>query len=247
MQGNPERVSTHMPKKPDEICFAIEAAAMRAGGEPVLWGPKDGPLPASGGSGGSVYLLRRGLGYLIYRASPVMEMMLALLRPGECFACDQAMPAVPDAVEARVICPSEFLRIEGSRWAAERAANPGLPLLLLDLAARRQREIIRRLSDCMNVPVSARLPRLLLDFCVCLNGRAGGAVTLPLTQAALASITGCTRVTLHRGVIALTRRGLVRVRRGMVEVPDPAALAHYAGPGFEAGAPEAALPMHASA
>jgi CRP/FNR family transcriptional regulator, cyclic AMP receptor protein len=245
MQENPAVVSAHMQKSREEICFAIEAAALRAGGESMLWEPKAGPLPERSGSGGSVYLLRRGLGYLLYRASPAMEMMLALVRPGECFRCDQALPAGPDAVEARVICASEFLRLESNRWSAECAANPGLSLLLLELAARRQREIVQRMGDCMTVPIGERLPRLLWDFCVCLNGRTGEAVTLPLTQSALARIAGCTRVTLHRGVNALTRRGLVRVRRGRVEVPDPAALARYAGSGLERRAPEAALPMHA--
>lgn len=236
-------VSAHTSRKPGEICFAIEAAALRAGGESFRWDPKDGALPRQGG--GSVYVLRSGLGYLLHRASPAMEIMLALVRPGEFIVCDQALPAVRDTVKARVMCPSEFLRLESKRWSDECAANPGLSLLLLDQAARRQQEVIQRMGDCMSVPICERLPRLLWDFCVALNGPLSQTVTLPLTQSALASIAGCTRVTLHRGVNALTRRGLVRVRRGKVEVPDPAALARYAGTGLARAAPESALPMQA--
>lgn len=228
MQENPQVNSVPILDAIETASSAIEEAAWRAGGELVRWEPKDGPLLSRCEQGEWVLVLRQGLAYLCFRASPTMDLMLSLVRPGECLGEDRALLGGAADVEARVVTPSELVRVRRSRWVREIAGNPALAVPLLELAARRQREILRRVSACLTASIEERLPQLLHDLCEPLNG-GNGPVTLPLTQEGLARIAGCRRATAHRGLSALARHGLLRLRRGAVEVPSVDALGRFAG------------------
>ncbi len=224
-------------------CFfardALGDALTRAGAQLIYWPPKAGPLLRRGFPPRYVYFLQRGAGFVTYRATPTMEMMLSVLQPGEWIGPEQAFGGDLLQLETRVLVTSELLRFERDRWLQACSADPSLALSVLAQAVRRQQEIMQRLSACLTEPIEDRLPRMLWDLCEPLSrSDAASAVNLPLTQETLARMAGCTRVTLHRGLTAMTRLGLLRLRRGVVEVPAPALLGRYAG-GFR---PPARLP-----
>lgn len=206
-------------------------ALIRKGAQLVYWPPKAGPLLRRSEPSRYVYRMQRGAGFVTYRATPSMEMMLSVIRPGDWIGLDQAVTQGPLPVEARVLVTSELLRVERTRWLEACAANPALSLTALAQAVERQQEILQRLAACLTEPIEDRLPRMLWDLCEPLNRPPSGpdGVRIPLTQDALARMAGCTRVTLHRGLSAMTKLGLLRLKRGSVEVPAPDLLARYAG------------------
>ena len=199
------------------------------GAQLTYWPPKAGPLLRRGLPVRHAYLLQRGAGYVTCRATPSMDIMLSVLRPGDWIGPEQILAGETPLLETRLLVTSELLRVERQQWLDSANARPGFALSVLAQAVRRQREITDRLTACLIEPIEDRLPRMLADLCEPLGLQSSSApVQLPLTQEHLARMAGCTRATLHRGLIALARIGLLRLHRGIVEVPDPALLGRYA-------------------
>jgi CRP-like cAMP-binding protein len=209
-----------------------ENTLVQIGAQLMYWPAKAGPLLRRGETSRYVYLLRRGAGFVTYRATPAAEVMVGVLRPGDWIGQDQALSLEPLSVEARVIVTSELLRVEKHRWLDACSADTELSLGLLAQSTGRQQEIMRRMSSCLVDPIEERLPRMLWDLCEPLwhqNGAGAAGVQIPLTQDTLSRMAGCTRVTLHRGLNAMTRLGLLRLKRGAIEVPVPEQLARFSG------------------
>jgi CRP/FNR family transcriptional regulator, cyclic AMP receptor protein len=206
-------------------------ALIRKGAQLTYWPPKAGPVLRRGERSRFVYLMLAGAGFVSYRATPSMEVMLTVIRPGDWVGLDQAMSQEPLPLEARLLVTSELLRVEREKWLDICSADSSLSLNLLSRTVSRQQEILQRLSACLTEPIEDRLPRMLWDLCEPLSHSPRGAdgVRIPLTQDSLARMAGCTRVTLSRGLSSLSRLGLLHLKRGLVEVPAPDLLARYAG------------------
>jgi CRP-like cAMP-binding protein len=89
---------------------------------------------------------------------------------------------------------------------------------------------VKRLSDhlleALFLPTDRRVVRRLLDLCEQYGPGPDRPVVIPLTQTDIAELAGATRPSTNRVLRALETEGLLRLRRGQVEVVDRAGLHH---------------------
>src|SRR4051794_38315462 len=112
--------------------------------------------------------------------------------------------------------PGPALRLDVAPLAAAVGASPALVRLLLWYVEAFLAEVmLATLCHAMH-RAEARLARWLL----LLQERGDGAPTLPLTQELLATMLGLQRTTVTEVAGALQRAGLIRYRRGVVEIVD---------------------------
>ena len=83
---------------------------------------------------------------------------------------------------------------------------------------------MKRLSDhlleALFLPTDRRVIRRLLDLCEQYEAGPDRPVVIPLTQTDIAELAGATRPSTNRVLRTLETDGLLRLRRGQVEVVD---------------------------
>ena len=96
---------------------------------------------------------------------------------------------------------------------------------LLRALSQRVRRTDALLADFSFVGLPARLARRLLDLCESQRSdTSGGVVTVTITQAELATMLGVSRESVNKELRQLAKDGLLRPRRGAVEVLELPAL-----------------------
>jgi CRP-like cAMP-binding protein len=110
-------------------------------------------------------------------------------------------------------------RVERARFNGVFEARPGVRRLCLRYAGALVAQVLQSVACNAYHPVEARLARWLLTF----QDRTGGGA-LPLTHEILAEMLAVQRSTLTPAAQALQEAGLIRYRRGVVEVLDRAGL-----------------------
>jgi hypothetical protein len=119
--------------------------------------------------------------------------------------------------EASALMPSEVVAVPRQvfdKFVADRpACQAGLVSLLWE---RLQEE--RELRALMQLPSSERM----LGAVLLLHRRIGGPI--PMTRAEIAELTGLARETSIRTLSPYEKKGLIRTRRGVIEVLRPAEL-----------------------
>ena len=123
-----------------------------------------------------------------------------------------------DAVTTRTLTIDAFERLRRESPAAER--------LLVEALVAEVRRLSAQVRDAYYLTVPERTVVRLCELAELYAGeRAEGEVTLAFTQGELAQLVGTARPTLNKVLKGLEDRGLVRLQRAQVVVPDPAALA----------------------
>ena len=155
----------------------------------------------------------------------------AVLGPGEAFG-EMAMilraarrTSTVVALEAAVTLSLGFAEMERIR-----RAHPTVERLLVELLAERVRRLSDHLVEALHVPADQRVVRRLSE----LGDRygtavGGGPAVVPLTQTEIGELAGASRPTTNRVLRRLADEGVVELRRGVVVVLDPAALARRGG------------------
>lgn len=161
---------------------------------------------------------------------------LAVLGPGTTFgevALVSASPLRSAAVVA--LDPGETLTLHRRDFEQLRRSHPGVDDVLLDLLAGQVRRLTELLIQALFLPAEQRVLRRLLDLTGTLDGAltvlpadgpATGAAGIPVavTQDALATMAGTSRVTTNQVLQRLRQRGTVTLGRGRITVHDLPAL-----------------------
>ena len=121
-----------------------------------------------------------------------------------------------DVVQA----PGRASRLEVVQLEAALAAAPGLRRLCLCFVQALFGQIVQAVACNALHPAEARLCRWLLMF----QDRRGGGTTLNLTQDYLAEMLGVQRTTVSLIAGKVQQAGLIRYRRGVIEILDRAGL-----------------------
>jgi CRP-like cAMP-binding protein len=116
--------------------------------------------------------------------------------------------------------PTTTLSLGFSEFARLCEAHPGIQTQLATLLAARVKRLSDHLLEALFLPTDRRVVRRLLDLCEQYEASADRPVVIPLTQTDLAELAGATRPSTNRVLRALETEGLVRLRRGRVEVVD---------------------------
>ena len=106
--------------------------------------------------------------------------------------------------------------------------HPAVNHILVDLLAQRVRELGDRLLESTSVGLDRRVHRCLLRLAD-LFTQGAGTVVVPMTQDQLADLVGGTRPSVNQVLQRLQAQGVIRLRRGRVELLDRATLERKAG------------------
>ena len=140
---------------------------------------------------------------------------------------DPTDPTVETFSRGVVQMPGRAARVPITRLARLAAESSSFRAVLSRFMAAAFSMALQSVACNASHPVRARLARWLLTA----NDRAAGpsnAATLPLTQEFLAEMLGVRRATVSEIVLALQEEGLLRVRRGSVQILDRERLASVA-------------------
>jgi CRP/FNR family transcriptional regulator, cyclic AMP receptor protein len=99
-------------------------------------------------------------------------------------------------------------------------AHPGIRTHLASLLAARVKRLSDHLLEALFLPTDRRVVRRLLDLCEQYDSGDARPVVIPLTQTDIAELAGATRPSTNRVLRSLEVEGLLRLRRGQVEVVD---------------------------
>lgn len=120
--------------------------------------------------------------------------------------------------------PTTTLSLTFTEFAQLCKAHPGIQTHLATLLAARVKRLSDHLLEALFLPTDRRVVRRLLDLCDQYESGPEGPVSIPLTQTDIAELAGATRPSTNRVLRSLAAEGLLRLRRGQVDVVDRAGL-----------------------
>jgi CRP-like cAMP-binding protein len=179
-----------------------------------------------GDPGDTLHIVISGAIRILLSAPDGDEILLAHLQQGEFFGELSLLDGLPRSATAVAIDDTVTLALERPEFLQVLERTPALARqVILAMCARLRRTDVL-LGDSAFLDVAARLARRLLDLA---QGRglpqpAGGSAEVRITQTELATMVGASRETVNKELRVLEGRGLLRVQRGKIAIPNPAAL-----------------------
>lgn len=162
-----------------------------------------------------------------YTSSPEgEELLLSVLGPGEsmgevCLADGGTRSATVEALTT-----AEVLRISRQAVMSVAATTPALTEALLSSLAAVVRRLTGSAADLVFLDLPRRVAKVVLDehFATGLD-----TITLPLTQADIASSVGASRQSVNAALRDFQRRGWISTSGRTIEILDRAELSRYVG------------------
>lgn len=152
---------------------------------------------------------------------------LCFLRPGQWFGDLPTPASCAHSHDASAKVDSQVGEIPLKEMSLLIERYPDFQAALLNLQSMRLATVYRLLEDQATQDLGTRMARLLhrlaKDHGVSEEG-SGVRIALPLAQADLAQLAGCSRQRANQQLRALTRRGLVQYTRQAYVIPNPQAL-----------------------
>lgn len=181
-------------------------------------------LTAEGAPADALHLLVRGRVSVRVTTPDGDCATLAVLGPGTTFGEVALVSATPLRSAAVVaLDPGETLTLHRRDFEQLRRSHPGVDDVLLDLLAGQVRRLTELLIQALFLPAEQRVLRRLLDLTGTLDG-ALSDIPVAVTQDALATMAGTSRVTTNQVLQRLRQRGTVTLGRGRITVHDLPAL-----------------------
>jgi CRP-like cAMP-binding protein len=177
----------------------------------------------AGDPAGSLFLIERGR-VAVRVSSPLGEIAtIEVLVPGDTFGEQSLVDGVGQrTATVAALEPVESLALGADKFRGLRDSHPGIDRFLVAVLSERLQRTSQRLLDALYLPAEARVARCLSQLVVLYES--DGGVSIPLTQADLATMAGVTRSTANRILRDAERAGALAIRRGHIDVSDPAAL-----------------------
>ena len=154
---------------------------------------------------------------------------LTVLGPGDSFG-EQALldPASRRTATAVAVVPAETRSLLRDEFQELRDGEPEIDRILVAVLAEQVRRLSGHLLEALYVPADTRVLRRLTALVDTWPEAPDGSVSVTITQEDLASMAGTTRPTANRTLKQAEAAGVLRLARGRVHVPDPAALRRLA-------------------
>lgn len=178
-------------------------------------------IVAQGDPSTNVYLLATGHVAVRVATTHGETVTTTVLGPGSGFGEIASLTSEELRTASVVALDAVTVRVLPSRVFDElRARVPAVTEAIAEALAARLRDLSDRFSELAFEPVQRRCGRRVLELAdLFAEGDALGA-SIPLTQEDLAGIVGATRPTVNQVMGQLSNEGLIRLRRGSIEVPD---------------------------
>lgn len=193
-----------------------------AGGQAVFL--KDDP-------GSSLMAVLSGRIRICTHALDGREIVLNVMIPGEIFGEIALLDGGPRTASAYADEPSVLIVMDRNDFFGYLRRTPSASSRLVEAVCGRLRWVSQQFEDLIFLDLSTRLAKRLLylaDTCG-ENGQGGKPVRIRVTQQTLACMMGSARQVVNRQLRGYEARGLIKTRRGAIDILDRAKLERVAG------------------
>lgn len=174
--------------------------------------PRNTTLVRVGDKTDALYVLVSGSAKVLNRDVEGREVILTLLRAGECFGEMSLIDGSPRSADVVSCEPCELLVIAKSDFAHALSENVDLCLNIMKSLADRLREANRKIESLALLDVYGRVAKLLLDFSELEDGRR--VIRRKVSKQDMAKMVGASREMVSRVMKDLESRGYVRSEEG---------------------------------
>lgn len=154
------------------------------------------------------------------------EIVLNIINPGEVFGEVALLDGKPRTADAIAITACELLTIDRRDFVPFLRDHPDVAIRLLGVLCERLRRTSEQVQDLLFLDVPGRLAKTLLRLAES-HGQttpAGRRIDLKFSQREIGSLVGLTRESINKQLREWQKRGLIRVDKGAITIPDPTAL-----------------------
>lgn len=177
-----------------------------------------------GDSGDSLHLVSQGHVALRIHTPSGDVATTRIVRPGEFFGELAVVLPGPRNATAAALDSVETIAIARELLANLRAQNSQVEALIVAALVTEVRRLAQQVVEAMYIPVERRVWRRLDELTVTFGADGDRAMTLPITQDVLAQLSGCARPTANRVLRSGEDDGVIKIRRGRIEIVDLDAL-----------------------
>lgn len=168
-----------------------------------------------GEQNGSLYYVRSGLVKVFKTSTAGREQMLHLIAAGQTFNDVPVFDGGPNPASAAAMERSIIYTIRASGLRGIMATNPALAEAVVQVLARRLRNLVALVENVSLRSVTARVAKILLDQ----ESQEGEAI-YALTQQEMASLAGTVREVVGRALKELEIAGAIKMYQGRAVVMD---------------------------
>jgi len=147
------------------------------------------------------------------------EAVLNVIGPGQVFGEIAVLDGGPRTADAVALAESDILVLDRRDFMPVVRANPELAQRLLEVLCGRLRKTSEQLEDAFFLDIAGRLAKTLLRPSAGASG--AGSAQAVLTQREIGEMIGTSRETINKQLHAWQRQGIVRVKKGEIEVRRP--------------------------
>lgn len=184
--------------------------------------PKGTVLFRAGDAASSFFIIESGL-VRVSRPFEGNTALVSVFGSGAVFGERGLVAQGPRTATAETLCDSSLTEIACADFADAATKLPDLWAWLARQLLQRNADLERRIYSMTHLRVERRILVLLAEFADSIEP-AAETQRLPLTQNDVAMLIGATRETTSTTLNQLQRRGLLRLGRGVIEVPSIEAL-----------------------
>jgi CRP-like cAMP-binding protein len=156
------------------------------------------------------------------------EAIIATLHPGDFFGELSLLDGSPRSATATAVEATETVSLPRDTFLEEIGRNAGLRDCLLRSLAAELRRLTGHVEELHFLDISGRLASRLVRLAReadpgperTADGRMEARLEWPFTQSDLAAMIGATRQSVNRLLVDLVDRGLVRIERETLVIPD---------------------------
>jgi CRP-like cAMP-binding protein len=194
--------------------LADRAAAIKLGAREMLF--------SKGDPGDRLYLVTHGTIRVGVLSADGREVTYGLIRPGQLFGEIAVLDNGPRTADASALEASELLAFERRHVLELLAHNPECTLRLVTILCQRIRQADQLLEDIFFLSLPNRLAKHLLALSDMIGEKPakGDAVTIRMSQQAVADHMGISRESVNKVLAKWEQAGLVSLWRGQITIHD---------------------------
>jgi CRP/FNR family cyclic AMP-dependent transcriptional regulator len=183
---------------------------------------RDEVILLQGDSHGDLHIVEGGSVRVVLTSPDGREVVLALLGPGEFFGELALLDGLPGSAEVIAQEDCSLLRLRREHFRAFLRSHPDTAEALLAVLSRRIRDTNTLVYDTTFRDVPSRLANAIVKLAASYGRKEndGIVIGLRLTQEALASMIGSSRISINKHLKHWERQGLIRSRNGVIKVLD---------------------------
>jgi CRP/FNR family transcriptional regulator, cyclic AMP receptor protein len=148
------------------------------------------------------------------------EIVLAILHPGEVFGEIALLDGKERTADAVAVTPCEIATLERRDLLPLLRQQPELCMKLLEGLCHKLRRTTAQVEEVLFLQLPTRLAKTLLKMAVRRVSPTGVGLQIRLSQRELGSMIGGTRESVNKCLNDWQRRGIIRIKDGVVVVVD---------------------------